>query len=50
MNNAGYGQLGMFETVEADAIARQYQTNVFGTFNVVRAVLPTMRKQRSGTS
>jgi NAD(P)-dependent dehydrogenase (short-subunit alcohol dehydrogenase family) len=48
VNNAGYGQLGMFETIEADAIAKQYQTNVFGTFNVVRAVLPTMRKQRSG--
>ena len=48
VNNAGYGQLGMFETVEAEAIAKQYQTNVFGTFNVIRAVLPTMRKQRSG--
>ena len=48
VNNAGYGLLGFFETVEADAIAEQYATNVFGTFNVTRAVLPVMRAQRSG--
>jgi NAD(P)-dependent dehydrogenase (short-subunit alcohol dehydrogenase family) len=48
VNNAGYGQLGMFEEITADAIDRQFQTNVFGTFHVTRAVLPVMRRQRAG--
>lgn len=48
VNNAGYGQFGPFEEVEPQAIERQFATNVFGTFNVTRAVLPVMRKQRSG--
>ena len=48
VNNAGYGQLGLFEEIGAEEIARQYATNVFGLFNVTRAVLPVMRQQRSG--
>lgn len=48
VNNAGYGQLAPFEdnfSVDAD---NQFATNVFGVFNVARAVLPVMRQQRSG--
>ncbi|MPZ10178.1 MAG: SDR family NAD(P)-dependent oxidoreductase [Kiloniellaceae bacterium] len=48
VNNAGYGQLGLFEENGADEIERQFATNVFGTFHVTRAVLPVMRRQRSG--
>ncbi|MFM0350453.1 SDR family NAD(P)-dependent oxidoreductase [Paraburkholderia sp. RL17-347-BIC-D] len=48
VNNAGYGQFGAFEEIEPEAIERQFATNVFGTFNVTRAVLPAMRRQRSG--
>ena len=48
VNNAGYGQFGPFEEIEPEAIERQFATNVFGTFNVTRAVLPTMRRQRAG--
>jgi NAD(P)-dependent dehydrogenase (short-subunit alcohol dehydrogenase family) len=48
VNNAGYGQFGPFEEVEPQAIERQFATNVFGMFNVTRAVLPVMRKQRCG--
>jgi NAD(P)-dependent dehydrogenase (short-subunit alcohol dehydrogenase family) len=48
VNNAGYGQLGFFETLTPEQIDAQYATNVFGLFNVTRAVLPVMRRQRSG--
>ena len=48
VNNAGYGQLGLFEENESGEIERQFATNVFGTFHVTRAVLPAMRRQRSG--
>jgi NAD(P)-dependent dehydrogenase (short-subunit alcohol dehydrogenase family) len=48
VNNAGYGQLGAFEENEVGDIERQFDTNVYGTFHVTRAVLPVMRQQRSG--
>jgi NAD(P)-dependent dehydrogenase (short-subunit alcohol dehydrogenase family) len=48
VNNAGYGQLGAFEEITPETIARQFATNVFGVFDVTRAVLPAMRAQRSG--
>jgi len=48
VNNAGYGQLGVFEQQSAAAIERQFVTNFFGTIEVTRAVLPIMRAQRSG--
>ncbi|OSZ62527.1 oxidoreductase [Hydrogenophaga sp. IBVHS2] len=48
VNNAGYGQLGLFEEVPGSAIEAQFQTNVFGLMHVTRAVLPHMRRQRSG--
>lgn len=48
VNNAGYGQLGLFEEVAPQDIERQFHTNVFGLMHVTRAVLPVMRKQRSG--
>lgn len=48
INNAGYGQLGAFEEVPREALARQFDTNVFGVFEITRAILPIMREQRSG--
>jgi NADP-dependent 3-hydroxy acid dehydrogenase YdfG len=48
VNNAGYGyQSSIEEGVEAD-IRAQFDANVFGLFAMTRAVLPTMRAQRSG--
>ncbi|WP_446038905.1 oxidoreductase [Streptomyces sp. SID1121] len=48
VNNAGHGMLGAVEEV-GDAAARAvFDTNVFGTLNVLRAVLPVMRARRSG--
>ena len=48
VNNAGYGLLGAVEEASAIEVERVFSTNVFGLLNVVRAVLPWMRKQRSG--
>ena len=48
VNNAGYGQLGMFEESSPEEVEQQYRVNVFGTMEVTRAVLPVMRRQRSG--
>jgi NAD(P)-dependent dehydrogenase (short-subunit alcohol dehydrogenase family) len=49
VNNAGYGLVGTFESIEDDAIRRQFETNVFGLMRVTRAVLPWMREMRAGT-
>ncbi len=48
VNNAGYGHLGYFEEATEADIQAQYATNVFGLFNVTRAVLPAMRAARRG--
>ncbi len=48
VNNAGYGQLGLFEENEPGDVERQFATNVFGLFHITRAVLPVMRQQRAG--
>ena len=48
VNNAGYGQLGVFEEIPQQDVERQFATNVFGLMHVTRAVLPVMRAQRSG--
>jgi Short-chain alcohol dehydrogenase of unknown specificity len=48
VNNAGFCLLGRFEEATAEQIELQFTTNVFGTANVLRAVLPVMRQQRSG--
>ncbi|MGF6981682.1 NAD(P)-dependent dehydrogenase (short-subunit alcohol dehydrogenase family) [Paraburkholderia atlantica] len=48
VNNAGYGLFGALEEV-SDAEARQlFDTNVFGTVNVIRAVLPHFRARKRG--
>jgi NAD(P)-dependent dehydrogenase (short-subunit alcohol dehydrogenase family) len=48
VNNAGYGLLGAVEEATAAEIEAVYRTNVFGLLAVTRAVLPQMRRQRSG--
>ena len=49
VNNAGYGGHGLLEQVSDDSIRSMYETNVFGVMNVMKAVLPIMRKQKEGT-
>ncbi len=48
VNNAGFGLLGAVEEATAQEVEAIYRTNVFGLLAVTRAVLPHMRRQRSG--
>ncbi|SEK79768.1 SDR family NAD(P)-dependent oxidoreductase [Nitrosovibrio tenuis] len=48
VNNAGFGQLGTIECVSMEAAHRQFEVNVFGYARFMQAVLPHMRKQKSG--
>jgi NAD(P)-dependent dehydrogenase (short-subunit alcohol dehydrogenase family) len=48
VNNAGFGLIAAVEEA-SDAAARAiFNVNVFGVMNTLRAVLPTLRAQRSG--
>ena len=49
VNNAGYGLNGAFEDLAMDEVKAQYETNVYGLMRTTQAVLPIMRKQKSGT-
>lgn len=48
VNNAGIFYAGYFENTSPDQVHAQMETNFFGPLNVTRAILPVMRKQRSG--
>lgn len=49
VNNAGYGLFSPLEDVTLDQVREQFETNFFGVIRVMHEVIPTMRKQRSGT-
>lgn len=40
VNNAGYAELGFFETFTDAAVRRQFEVNLFGTMNVARGRPP----------
>jgi NAD(P)-dependent dehydrogenase (short-subunit alcohol dehydrogenase family) len=48
VNNAGNFYAGFFEELTPEQIDRSLATNLVGPMNVTRAVLPVMRKRRSG--
>jgi NAD(P)-dependent dehydrogenase (short-subunit alcohol dehydrogenase family) len=48
VNNAGNFYAGFFEELTPEQIERSLTTNLVGPMNVTRAVLPVLRKQRSG--
>jgi len=48
VNNAGYSLLGNFEEFTTEQMERQFAPNFWGVVHVMRAVLPIMRRQRSG--
>jgi NAD(P)-dependent dehydrogenase (short-subunit alcohol dehydrogenase family) len=48
VNNAGNFFAGFFEELSTEQVRNQIETLLFGPMNVTRAVLPVMRRQRSG--
>ena len=48
VNNAGYGHEGIIEESPMEELRKQFEVNVFGAVAVIKAVLPYMRKRRSG--
>ena len=48
INNAGYALMGGIDEATQEEVEAIFDTNVFGLLRVLRAVLPIMRKQRSG--
>jgi NAD(P)-dependent dehydrogenase (short-subunit alcohol dehydrogenase family) len=48
INNAGYGQFGMFEELTETELRAQLETNLFGAMWVTQAALPYLRQQGSG--
>lgn len=48
INNAGFGMNGALEEVSEHELRMLFDTDYFGLVNVIREVLPHMRRQRSG--
>ena len=48
INNAGMGITGPIEETPTDEMRNVFNTNLFGAIDVMKAVLPQMRKQKSG--
>jgi short-subunit dehydrogenase len=48
INNAGMGITGPIEDTPTDEMRKVFDTNLFGAIDVMKAVLPQMRKQKSG--
>lgn len=49
VNNAGIGMVGAFEATPMSAIRTIFDTNSFGAMTMTQAIIPQMRKRRSGT-
>lgn len=49
VNNAGLGYFGTFEESDRDTVKYMFDVNVWGLVDMTRAVLPTMRQQKSGS-
>lgn len=49
VNNAGYGLWGPVQSFSMEELRSQLETNFFGAFRMIKAVLPSMTAQGSGT-
>ena len=50
INNAGYGQYRIFEAIPPESIQRNFDVNVFGVMNVIRAIHRSSANRRRGSS
>ncbi|KAF7306368.1 3-oxoacyl-(Acyl-carrier-protein) reductase [Mycena indigotica] len=48
VNNAGYGQAGLFEALPRESAQKQFDVNVFGVMDVTRALLSHLRANPAG--
>lgn len=48
VNNAGFGQIGALEELTDEEAKRNFDVNVFGSLNIIRNVMPYLRRQQSG--
>lgn len=48
VNNAGYGQLGTLEELTDKESRQNFDTNVFGSLNIIRKSMPYLTAQKSG--
>ncbi|KAJ6569527.1 short-chain dehydrogenase reductase SDR [Mycena capillaripes] len=48
LNNAGYGQNGLFEAIPREKVQEQFDVNLFGLMDVTRAILPHFRANKGG--
>lgn len=49
INNAGYGEFGIFETVSREQVNTQFEVNVTGVMDTIRTILPHFRERKAGT-
>ena len=49
INNAGFGVVGALDTLSEEDLKKQFDVNFYGYVRCIQAVLPHMRKQKSGT-
>ncbi len=48
LNNAGNGYTGAIEDLSREVLRAQFETNVFGLFELTNAIIPVMRRQGHG--
>jgi NAD(P)-dependent dehydrogenase (short-subunit alcohol dehydrogenase family) len=48
INNAGFGLYGPFEATSREKVLEQFEVNVFGVMDVIRAIVPHFRNKKSG--
>jgi NAD(P)-dependent dehydrogenase (short-subunit alcohol dehydrogenase family) len=49
INNAGYGEFGIFEATAREQVNTQFEVNVMGVMDTIRSILPHFRERKAGT-
>ncbi|EIM89414.1 NAD-P-binding protein [Stereum hirsutum FP-91666 SS1] len=50
LNNAGYGQQGLFEAISREKVKEQFNVNLYGVMDVTRLILPHFRQHSHSSS